>query len=142
MFRFVSWCVVRRFFIVCAMLVLPVAGYAQEATINGTVIDSTGAVLPGVTITAVHEASGNTFEAVTGDRGTFRMPARAGAYKITAVLPGFSPVTRTGPERVVGQQIAGSPQSRLSRLQERVPVTEEPPPISTASPGHAGTNGL
>jgi len=34
MFRFVGWCVVRRFFIVCAMLVLPVAGYAQEATIN------------------------------------------------------------------------------------------------------------
>src|SRR5258705_5723996 len=95
MFRFVSWCVVRRFFIVCAMLVLPVAGYAQEATINGTVIDSTGAVLPGVTITAVHEASGNTFEAVTGDRGPFRMPPRPGAHKITARMPGFSAVKTT-----------------------------------------------
>ncbi len=138
MFRFVSWCVVRRFFIVCAMLVLPVAGYAQEATINGTVIDSTGAVLPGVTITAVHEASGNTFEAVTGDRGTFRMPARAGAYKITAVLPGFSTVTRTGLELLVGQQIAVNLQMTLSALQESVTVTGEAPLISTTTSSIGG----
>ena len=46
MFRFVSWCVVRRVIIVSALLVLPVAGYAQDATFNGTVTDSTGAVLP------------------------------------------------------------------------------------------------
>ena len=39
--------------------------------------DATGAVLPGVTIRAVHEASGNSFEAVTDARGVYRMP-RAG----------------------------------------------------------------
>jgi hypothetical protein len=48
MFRIVSWrVVVRRLFVVSAMLALPVPGYAQEATINGTVIDPTGGVLPG-----------------------------------------------------------------------------------------------
>ena len=54
--------VVRRLFVLSVLLARPVPGYAQEATINGTVIDPTGAVLPGVTVTAVHEASGNTFE--------------------------------------------------------------------------------
>ena len=77
MFRSVCSCVVRRF-VVSALFMLPVAAHAQEATINGTVTDSTGAVLPGVSITAIHEASGNTFEAVTNERGVFRIVARAG----------------------------------------------------------------
>ena len=138
MFRFVDWRGVRRFFIVSALLVLPVAGYAQEATINGTVTDPSGGVLPGVTITAVHEASGNTFEAVTGDRGTFRLAARAGVYKITAVLPGFSTVTRTGLELLVGQQATVNLQMGLSTLQESVTVTGEAPLISTTTSSIGG----
>ena len=51
--------------VVGGMLLLPLASYAQQqATLIGTVTDSTGAVLPGVTVTATHEASGNTFVAV------------------------------------------------------------------------------
>src|SRR5712691_1313911 len=121
-----------------AVLALPVTGYAQEAAVNGTVIDSTGAVLPGVTITAVHEASGNTFEAVTGDRGTFRMAARAGVYRITAVLPGFSTVTRTGLELLVGQQVAVNLQMTISTLQESVTVNGEAPLISTTTSSIGG----
>ena len=41
--------------------------------------DSTGGVLPGVTVTAVHEATGNRFVAVTDERGIYRIPARVGA---------------------------------------------------------------
>jgi len=50
----------RRLLVVGVILALPVTGSAQEATLSGTVTDSTGGVLPGVTVTAVHEASGNT----------------------------------------------------------------------------------
>jgi hypothetical protein len=39
----------KRLLFVCIVWLLPVAGYAQEATITGTITDSTGAVLPGVT---------------------------------------------------------------------------------------------
>src|SRR5262249_27002164 len=51
------------------ILAMPVMGYGQEATVTGTIADSTGGVLPGVTIKAVNEASGNSFEAVTDTRG-------------------------------------------------------------------------
>ena len=44
---------VRWLIVVAAILALPAMGYAQEAVITGTVTDSTGGVLPGVTVTAV-----------------------------------------------------------------------------------------
>jgi len=50
----VIWRVLERWLIVGAILALPVAGYAQEAVITGTVTDTTEGVLPGVTVTAVH----------------------------------------------------------------------------------------
>ncbi len=80
--------------VVVGMLVLPVSGYAQDATLNGTVTDSTGGVLPGVTITATNEETGNTFVAITDGTGEFRLPVRIGVYRLTAELQGFTTVTR------------------------------------------------
>ena len=93
----------RRLVVVSVILVVPAVGYAQEAAVTGTVTDTTMAVMPGVTIKAVHVASGNTFEAVTDQRGTYRLAVRVGVFKITAELAGFSPVTREGVELLVGQ---------------------------------------
>jgi hypothetical protein len=64
-----------------ALFALPASAYAQEAAITGTVTDSTGAVLPGVTVTAVLEATGNTFVAVTDARGVYRLAGRVGVYR-------------------------------------------------------------
>ena len=72
-----------------AVLALPAAGYAQEAVLTGTVTDSTGAVLPGVTVVAVNAATGNRFESVTDERGIYRMPARVGAYHDHRGAPGL-----------------------------------------------------
>ena len=89
--------ILRRLLLVGVILALPGVGYAQEATLNGTVTDSTGAVLPGVTVTAVHEATGNKFVAFTDGRGLYRVPARVGAYQITAELQALPPCR--GPAR-------------------------------------------
>jgi len=56
------------------VLALPISVYAQDATVTGIITDTTGGVLPGVTVTATNEDSGNTFEAVTDGTGAFRMP--------------------------------------------------------------------
>ena len=63
MSRGVSWLLMTL-----ALLALPVTGYAQEAVLTGTVTDTTGGVLPGVTVTAVHEATGNTFVGVSDEQ--------------------------------------------------------------------------
>src|SRR5262249_49106493 len=94
---FMTATVVGRLLVALAILNVSVAS-AQEATLGGAVTDSTGGVLPGVTLTAVHEATGNTFEGVTDERGNYRIAARTGVYKLTAVLTGFSTVTRSGLE--------------------------------------------
>ena len=56
---------VRRVLLLAAVLLFPVAAFAQEAVLTGTVTDSSGAVLPGVTVTATNETTGNTFVGVT-----------------------------------------------------------------------------
>jgi hypothetical protein len=66
-----------------SIVLFPALAHAQtEAVITGVVTDSSGGVLPGVTVTAAHEATGNTFTSITDERGVFRMQARVGAYQI------------------------------------------------------------
>jgi hypothetical protein len=89
--------VLKRALFVSLVLLLPAAGFAQEATFAGAITDSTGGVLPGVTVTAVHDASGNTFTTVSDDRGEFRLPVRVGTYRISAELSGFTTPRARGP---------------------------------------------
>jgi hypothetical protein len=125
---------VRRFLIVGALLLmLPVTGYAQEATLTGTVTDSTGAVLPGVTITAVNAATGNTFNGVTDERGIYRLPVRVGAYQVTAELSGFTTIQRMGVQLLVGQTASLDLQMTPSTVQETVTVTAEAPLLNVTT---------
>src|SRR5215468_1538395 len=103
-----------------AYLTIPLPAHAQEATVTGTITDATGGVLPGVTVTAINEDSGNTFVAVTDGSGQFRMPVRIGAYRLTAELQGFATANRTGLQIQVGQQVAVALQLAPSTVQETV----------------------
>ena len=120
-------------FVIGALLALPMGVYAQEATLSGTVSDTTGGVLPGVTVVAVHQATGNTFESVTDGTGRYRMPVRIGAYSITAALPGFQTVTQAGVAVQVGQVATVNLQLGVSTLQETVTVTGEAPLIDVTT---------
>jgi hypothetical protein len=123
----------KRLLILGTTLVLiapATVAYAQEAALSGTVTDTTGGALPGVTVQAVHEASGNSFEAVTNDRGEYRIAARVGAYRVTADLAGFTPATRTVTV-LVGQEAVVNLQMGVSGVQESVTVTGEAPLLNT-----------
>ncbi len=122
----VSW------FIAGVILMLPAFGHAQEATLSGTITDSTGGVLPGVTVTAVHEATGNMYESVTDERGGFRMPVRVGTFTISAQLAGFATTNRTV-VLLVGQTAAVNIQLAPSQVQETVTVTGQAPLIDTTA---------
>jgi hypothetical protein len=127
--RLCTWALVA----VVAVLLLPGVGLAQEATIGGTVTDSTSGVLPGVVVRAVHEATGTQFETVTDDRGVFRIPVRIGVYRMTAELSGFRPLERSGLEVLVGQQITINLEMSPSTVSETVTVTGEAPLVNVAT---------
>jgi hypothetical protein len=126
-----------RLILLAALLTWPAVARAQEAVLSGTVTDTTGAVLPGAVVRAVHEASGNTFEAVTDARGVYRIPARAGGYVITAQLTGFVTVTRRGVELLVGQTAAINLQMAVGAA-EAVTVTAETPLVNTVTSNLGG----
>src|SRR5687767_500871 len=109
----------RRFLIFGILLTLPTMAFAQEAILTGTVTDATAAVLPGVTVTAVNEATGNTFTSVTDERGIYRVPVRVGSYRISVELQGFTTVQRTV-QLLVGQTASIDVQLSPSTVQETV----------------------
>src|SRR5438034_6990832 len=81
-------------------IALPSVSYAQRTagTISGTVMDSTSAVLPGVTVTAVCTDTNLTRSVVTDAQGGFTFPDVPGCvYRVTAELAGFKTVSREAP---------------------------------------------
>ena len=89
----------RILIVLSALVLLPASAYAQ-ASLTGVVKDTSGAILPGVTV----EASSPVLiekvrTAVTDSSGQYRIvDLRAGTYSLTFTLAGFSGVRRDGIE--------------------------------------------
>ena len=83
-------------------------------TITGTVTDSTGGVLPGVTVTATHTATGNTFFSVTDERGLFRIPARI-VSKNTLIVPESLPLEHAALTEPLACVVRGLEETGISR---------------------------
>src|SRR5438067_12968277 len=65
-------------------------GQGPRSSLSGTVVDSSGAVIPGASVTVKDNATGSTFDGVPTDKGTFNIPALdAGTYTVTVALMGF-----------------------------------------------------
>src|SRR5437868_12889070 len=76
------------------------------AQISGTVKDQTGAVLPGVEVTATQTDTGIPRTAVTNETGSYVLPNLSiGPYRLEASLPGFRTYAQTG----IVLQVNGSP---------------------------------
>ena len=69
----------------------------STAQISGTVKDQSGAVLPGVEVTATQTATGLVRSAVSNETGSYVLPnLPVGPYKLEASLPGFRAFAQTG----------------------------------------------
>lgn len=81
-----------------AVIVTAAPVFAQAtAQISGTVKDSTGAVLPGVTVIATQTSTGITRETVTNDAGAYVLTSLPiGPYRLEASLQGFGTAAQTG----------------------------------------------
>jgi hypothetical protein len=113
------------------------SAYAQGQTgsIAGVVRDSSGAVLPGVTVEASSPALiEKTRSVVTDGQGQYKIiDLRPGSYAVTFTLPGFSTTRREGIVLTSGFTADVNAEMRVGALEETVTVTGETPIVDTQS---------
>src|SRR5213594_3240972 len=115
-------------------------GQGGTATISGVVRDTSGALIPGVTITIKHVDSGLTRTVVSSETGNYIAPALpVGPYEVTAMIPGFKQQVRSGINLVVGQEAVIDLTLEVGANAEQVTVSEEAPLVNTTL---ASTSGL
>jgi len=116
--------------VLAVVAAFPVAAAAQQAgAIAGLVRDTTGAVLPGVTVEASSPALIEKVRAVTSDgSGQYRIvDLRPGVYSVTFTLPGFSTVKRDGIELNAGFTAAINVELRIGEVAETITVSGASP---------------
>ncbi len=80
----------RTVLVVAVLAICSLAVSAQTAPFSGTVVDPTGAAVPGAEITLKNEATGVSFKSVTRENGVFVIPAMgSGTYELTVSARGF-----------------------------------------------------
>jgi hypothetical protein len=124
------------------LLAMAAPTLAQEfrGRINGTVSDNTGAVLPGVTVTATSPALIQPQVQVTGADGSYRFLALPpGVYEIDFELTGFQNVKRQEVRVIINQTLTVDQQLNVATLQETVTVTGDSPIVDTSTTA-MGTN--
>jgi hypothetical protein len=109
----------------------PTLAWAQGSGIAGVVRDSTGGVLPGVTVEATSPALIEKMRSViTDDQGLYRIvDLRPGTYTVTFTLPGFSTVRREGLELSSNFTATVNADLRVGGLEETVTVSGASPVV-------------
>ena len=116
-------------------LFLPLAAFAQTSGIAGDVKDTSGAVLPGVTVEVSSPALIERTRAATTDgAGRFSITnLRTGTYSVTFTLPGFNTVKRDGIELTSDFTASISTEMKVGAIEETITVAAESPLVDVQS---------
>jgi hypothetical protein len=115
-------------------LALPVAAQQGTTEVRGRVIDSQGAVLPGVTVTVRNQDTGMYRETVSGSDGSFIASGMVpGRYLISAELQGFKKFERRDLVLEVGKTSSIEVALEVGTVNETVTVKSESPLVDVTS---------
>jgi hypothetical protein len=107
-------------------------GVGSSGEITGTVTDSSGAVLPGVTVNVVDTQTSLKRTVVTNNTGQFRANGLPPAiYDVSAELPRFATLIRRGVPVAIGQTVVSDFRLKPSQVATVVEVTDQPPVVET-----------
>src|SRR3979490_2512562 len=113
----------------------PTMSYGQGSSIAGVVKDTSGAVLPGVTVEAASpELIEKVRTVVTDGAGQYRIVSlRPGLYSVSFTLTGFSTVKKEGLEVKTGLVTNVSADMKVGSVEETITVTGETPVVDVQS---------
>ncbi len=107
----------------CLSVFLASPALAQQGQINGLVTDTSGAVVPGVTVTATETATGFERTAVSGSNGNYVFTQmRPAVYEIRAELNGFRTFVRKDVQLQANQALTVNVSMAIGALEESVTV--------------------
>src|SRR5438034_5849287 len=124
--------------VVAILLSFNANGQTVNASLGGTVADSTGALLPGATVTVTGIDTGVVTKAVTNEAGAYQLPSlQVGGYNVSAELPGFQEFVYQQVKLDVGAQVRLNFTLTVSGVATTVDVAAEASPLlaTTASVG-------
>ncbi len=107
--------------------------------ITGVVQDSTGAALPGATVTVRNAETGATRTLTSGADGRFSAPSvPVGEYSISVARDGFAAQQRTGVSLVVGQSLDLTFRLNVGSVAQEIVVSSQPPSVNTTTQSTSG----
>jgi hypothetical protein len=110
----------------------------QRGSIEGVIKDSSGAVMPGVTVEVRNVERGGVASTVTDELGIYRFPALAtGHYDVTATLQGFNVAKAQKVELLLGQIKKVDLTLAVATVAETVTVTAESPLVDVKQSARA-----
>jgi hypothetical protein len=123
-------------FAVLVSFALPARVSAQMvgATISGTVVDPSGAVIAGVKIVVTNVSLGSTANAATNSVGVFVAPnLPPGTYDLSVSATGFSTLVRNGITLTVGQELVLNLSLQVGNSTQQIEVNTEAPTVDLAN---------
>src|SRR5438445_2659902 len=122
------------------LLAVPALARAQATgTLSGVVTDPTGAVLPGATVEARNQGTGQLRNATTSGDGVYTIPLLApGDYELKASLAGFTTLTRSSVRVTVAETARVNLALQTGARTENITIVEQAPLVETAN----GTLGI
>jgi hypothetical protein len=113
---------------------VPLTAQSVDVILKGAVRDESGALLPGVTVTATNTTTNFTRSSVSDRAGHFTLPPiPAGSYDVSAELAGFSKQVRRAQTFYVGTSINIDFTLKLAPTAETVVVTANAPVLETTT---------
>lgn len=102
----------------------------EKGTISGTVLDSSGALVPNAAVKVIHVATGAKREATTDPDGRYAVPLlSAGEYRIEVSASGFATSIVKGVRLAVGQELIQDVTLQVAAVGQTIEVTAETGPI-------------
>lgn len=105
----------------------------NQGSIEGTVLDQSGAMVSGASVTAINMETGAKFTSTTGTEGFFRLPVLpVGTYEVNVEAPGFARLVQKNIVLTVGGRLNLPVSLKVASQTEGVEVTAEAPLVETS----------